>query len=111
MIRELNVSQITEAIKDMCIQANHFLSEDMDKALKNATANEESPLGQFDYYKANDINFARIKRRPGDSMTIGYWLRSPRKDNFGDFMCINTNGAIQTRQSDNATCISPIFTI
>ena len=46
MIRELNVSQITEAIKDMCIQANHFLSEDMDKALKNATANEESPLGQ-----------------------------------------------------------------
>ena len=72
---------------------------------------EESPLGQFDYYKANDINFARIKRTTGDSMTVGYWLRSPRKDNFGDFMCINTNGAIQTRQSDNATCISPIFTI
>lgn len=72
---------------------------------------EESPLGQFDYYKANDINFARIKRRPGDSMTSGYWLRSPRKDNFGDFMCINTNGAIQTRQSDHSTCISPIFAI
>ena len=72
---------------------------------------EESPLGQFDYYKANDINFARIKRTTGDSMAVGYWLRSPRKDNFGDFMCINTNGAIQTRQSDNATCISPIFTI
>ena len=72
---------------------------------------EESPLGQFDYYKANDINFARIKRTTGDSMTVGYWLRSPRKDNFGDFMCININGAIQTRESDNATCISPIFAI
>ena len=30
----------------MCIQANHFLSPDMDKALKSATANEESPLGK-----------------------------------------------------------------
>ena len=30
----------------MCIQANHFLSPDMDKALKAATANEESPLGK-----------------------------------------------------------------
>ena len=28
------------------IQANHFLSPDMDKALKAATANEESPLGK-----------------------------------------------------------------
>ena len=37
---------ITAAIKEMCIQANHFLSPDMDKALKAATANEESPLGK-----------------------------------------------------------------
>lgn len=33
MIREINVSEIT-AVKEMCIQANHFLSPDMDKALK-----------------------------------------------------------------------------
>ena len=46
MIREINVSEITAAIKEMCIQANHFLSPDMDKALKAATANEESPLGK-----------------------------------------------------------------
>ena len=32
MIREINVSEITAAIKEMCIQANHFLSPDMDKA-------------------------------------------------------------------------------
>ena len=72
---------------------------------------EESPLGQFDYYKANNTDSARIKNRPGESMALGYWVRSPRKDNFGDFMCINNHGAIQTRQSDNRTCISPIFTI
>ena len=39
MIREINVSEITAAIKEMCIQANHFLSPYMDKALKAATAN------------------------------------------------------------------------
>ena len=37
MIREINVSEITATIKEMCIQANHFLSQDMDNALKTAT--------------------------------------------------------------------------
>ena len=46
MIRELNVQNITDTVKEMCIQANHFLSEDMDKALKKATEKEESPLGR-----------------------------------------------------------------
>ncbi len=46
MIREINVQNVTDAVKEMCIQANHFLSEDMDKALKNATEKEESPLGR-----------------------------------------------------------------
>lgn len=46
MIRELNVQNVTDTVKEMCIQANHFLSEDMDKALKNATEKEESPLGR-----------------------------------------------------------------
>lgn len=30
----------------MCIRANHFLSEDMDRIMKQAEANEESPLGK-----------------------------------------------------------------
>lgn len=51
MIREINVSEITAAVKEMCIQANHFLSPDMDKALKAATANEESPLGKGSHCK------------------------------------------------------------
>lgn len=46
MIREINTDVITENIKEMCIEANHFLSEDMDAALKKATAEESSGLGK-----------------------------------------------------------------
>lgn len=45
-MRELSVKVITEKIADMCIQANHYLSTDMDNALKNATESEGSPLGK-----------------------------------------------------------------
>ena len=44
-MRDVNVSEITKNIKDMCIEANHFLSEDMKKVFKNAVDSEESPLG------------------------------------------------------------------
>lgn len=46
MVREVQVSEITEQIREMCIQANHFLSPDMDKALKEAEAAEDKPLGK-----------------------------------------------------------------
>lgn len=45
-MRTVNVSEITENIKEMCIEANHFLSKDMDCALKNAIGTEKSPLGK-----------------------------------------------------------------
>lgn len=44
MVREVAVQSVTEAICDMCIQANHFLSPDMENALKKAKAEEEKPL-------------------------------------------------------------------
>lgn len=37
---------ITENIKEMCIEANHFLSEDMKCVLKNATESEKASLGK-----------------------------------------------------------------
>ena len=46
MIREINVSEITEALAEMCIKANHFLSEDMKALLDNAAEKEGSPLGK-----------------------------------------------------------------
>ncbi len=44
-MRTIQVQQITEQIKEMCIQVNHYLSEDMEEALRNAQASEKSPLG------------------------------------------------------------------
>ena len=45
-MRSVDVSIVTRNIKEMCIQANHFLSEDMDIAMKNAVGTEEAPLGK-----------------------------------------------------------------
>ena len=45
-MRQVNVQEITKNIKEMCIEANHFLSRDMDDALKNAVQTEKSPLGK-----------------------------------------------------------------
>lgn len=45
-MRNVNVSEITKNIKEMCIEANHFLSEDMKRVFKNAVDSEESPLGK-----------------------------------------------------------------
>lgn len=44
-MRVIEVSEITELIKEMCIEANHFLTSDMEAALQNAQKNEISPLG------------------------------------------------------------------
>ncbi|MCR1843162.1 fumarate hydratase [Murimonas intestini] len=46
MIRTISVDKITENIKEMCIEANHFLSPDMDTVMKEAVDKEESPLGR-----------------------------------------------------------------
>ena len=46
MIRIIKTEEITKTIKEMCIEANHFLSKDMDKAMKEAVDKEESPLGK-----------------------------------------------------------------
>lgn len=45
-MRTLNVEEISKNIKEMCIEANHFLSKDMDIAMKNAVSIEKSPLGK-----------------------------------------------------------------
>lgn len=46
MVRTINVNEITKNIKEMCIEANHYLSPDMDKAMKQAEQTEKSPLGK-----------------------------------------------------------------
>lgn len=46
MIRTIDAGDITANIKEMCIEANHFLTKDMDVALKQATAVEQSGIGK-----------------------------------------------------------------
>lgn len=46
MIRTINIKEITTNIKEMCIEATHFLSEDMERAMKQAEKAEQSPLGK-----------------------------------------------------------------
>ena len=45
-MREINVSEITQVVKDMCISANYKLSPDMQRALDKAKKEEESELGK-----------------------------------------------------------------
>ena len=45
-MRRINVETITQNIKEMCIEANHFLSPDMKKVFDEAAASEESPWGR-----------------------------------------------------------------
>ena len=45
-MRTVNVDKVTEAVREMCINANYFLSPDMQKKLKEAAEQEESPLGK-----------------------------------------------------------------
>ena len=46
MLRTIETSVISKAIEEMCIEANHFLSEDMKECLGCAAETEKSPLGR-----------------------------------------------------------------
>ena len=45
-MRNISVHEITNNIKEMCIEANHFLTDDMKEALSNALMKEESEVGR-----------------------------------------------------------------
>ena len=45
-MRTDQVSEITENIKEMCIEANHYLSRDMEAVMERAAETEEAPLGK-----------------------------------------------------------------
>ncbi len=45
-MKTINTSTIISTIKDMCIKANHYLSNDMNAALKEAVETEKSEIGK-----------------------------------------------------------------
>jgi len=46
MIRTIHTDEIIKNVKEMCIEANHYLSSDMKEALNNASQTEKSELGK-----------------------------------------------------------------
>ena len=46
-MKTISVKEITRNIKEMCIEANHFLSDDMKNAFEHAVKKEEAPLGKM----------------------------------------------------------------
>lgn len=45
-MKSIQVSEITKAVREMCMEVNHHLSPDMKQRLDEACASEESPLGR-----------------------------------------------------------------
>lgn len=46
-MRNINVNEITRNIKEMCIEANHFLTDDMQQRLHKAAESETTELGKM----------------------------------------------------------------
>ncbi|MCM1257163.1 MAG: fumarate hydratase [Roseburia sp.] len=46
MMRNIHTQEITKNIKEMCIEANYYLSKDMDEAMKSAEGTEQSEIGK-----------------------------------------------------------------
>ena len=64
-MREVDVSQITAAIRDMCIESTHTLSPDMEAAFTKTVEEEGSPLGKLvmDQLQEN-LRLARTEQIP-----------------------------------------------
>ncbi len=45
-MRTIHTEEIIKNIKEMCIEANHFLGKDMEEALRKAEEREKSPIGK-----------------------------------------------------------------
>lgn len=53
-MRTIRVEEVIKNIKEMCIEANHYLTEDMKLALKEAEETEKSPLGKQILHQLED---------------------------------------------------------
>jgi hydro-lyases, Fe-S type, tartrate/fumarate subfamily, alpha region len=59
-MRTIKTDEIIKHIKEMCIEANYYLSADMEEAVKNAPLKEKSPLGKQVLGQLKDnINIAK----------------------------------------------------
>ena len=45
-MRSIAAEEITKVVRNMCIEANVHLSDDMEKAVRQSVDTEDSPLGK-----------------------------------------------------------------
>ena len=45
-MREINVSEVEELVRDLCIKANLYLPEDMESCIECNAKKEQSPVGK-----------------------------------------------------------------
>ena len=69
-MRTVQTSEITKNIREMCIEANHFLSDDMKKVFNESVEKEESPLGKQILNQLKE-NLARTRAWPLFSLKSG----------------------------------------
>ena len=71
-MRTIEVKEVTAAIKEMCIEANHYLTEDMVEALRTACIKEASSIGkQVLHQLQENLNIADQEQIP--SVRIRAW--------------------------------------
>ena len=64
MIRTVKTSEITENIKEMCIEANYYLSDDVRNTLYHAKKSETWPLAENILEQMGlQIKYARLRRK------------------------------------------------
>lgn len=66
---------------------------------------------QFDYYKANNTNTARIKKDVGTTNAYYYWLRSPCSDASYYFCMVIGDGSCYNYSAYSAYGVAPCFAI
>lgn len=65
MMRDIDVSEVTKAVKEMCISVNYELSDDMKECMRSSVDKEQSPLGkQILNQLQENLKIAREDRIP-----------------------------------------------
>lgn len=72
---------------------------------------QESPLGQFDYYKTNNTNEARKKAPNNTTGTTQYWTRSPFTLGTDSFCNVQGDGSVTARSVSYTLGAAIIFAI
>ena len=77
-MKTIQTDQIVNAIREMCMEANYYLSEDMKHVLYEAADREESPLGRqiLGQLKEN-LDIAGQNQIPTVRIPVWPWYLSP----------------------------------